>query len=166
MTLLLSGPRFSSFQSAKHVAIFSPRSVTFRTSPSSCFTPISSKAQTFQFQQGMTSVTVLRCSLSFHDTLNASSVSRPRGLLRVVNSRGHCPIETWQEKICQHGLPWWRPCKEPACQCRRHGFYPWVRKIPWRRKWSPTPVFFPGKSHKQRSLVGYSPWNHKESEMT
>ena len=38
---------------------------------------------------------------------------------------------------------------------------PWVRKIPWRRKWSPTPVFLPGESHGQRSLVGSSPWGHK-----
>ena len=35
-------------------------------------------------------------------------------------------------------------------------------KIPWRRKWQPTPVFLPGKSHGQRSLVDYSPWCHKE----
>ena len=41
-----------------------------------------------------------------------------------------------------------------------------VRKIPWRRKWQPTPVFLPGESHGQRSLVGYSPWNHKESDKT
>ena len=36
-----------------------------------------------------------------------------------------------------------------------------VWKIPWRRKWQPTPVFLPGKSHGQRRLVVYSPWNHK-----
>ena len=42
-------------------------------------------------------------------------------------------------------------------QCRRPEFNPWVRKIPWRRKWQPTLVFLPGKSHGQRSLVGYSP---------
>ena len=47
-----------------------------------------------------------------------------------------------------------------ACHCRRHRFDPWVRKIPWRRKWQPTPVFMPGKSHGQRSLVGYSPWGY------
>ena len=41
-----------------------------------------------------------------------------------------------------------------------------VRKIPWRRKWQPTPVFVPGKSYGQRSLVGYSPWGRKESDMT
>ena len=41
------------------------------------------------------------------------------------------------------------------------GFDPWVRKVPWRRKWQPTPVFLPGKPHGQRSLVGYSPWGRK-----
>ena len=46
-------------------------------------------------------------------------------------------------------------------QCRRPGFDPWVGKIPWRRKWQPTPVFLPGKSYGQRRLVGYSPWSHK-----
>ena len=43
---------------------------------------------------------------------------------------------------------------------------PWVRKISWRRKWQPTPVFLPGKSHGWRSLVGYSPWGRKESNTT
>ena len=43
---------------------------------------------------------------------------------------------------------------------------PWVWKIPWRRKWQPTPVFLPGKSLGQRRLVGYSPWGRKESDMT
>jgi len=37
-------------------------------------------------------------------------------------------------------------------------FNPWVGKIPWKRKWQPTPVILPGKSHGQRSLAGYSPW--------
>ena len=45
-------------------------------------------------------------------------------------------------------------------------FDPWVRKIPWRRKWHPTPVLLPGKFHGWRSLVGYSPWGHKESDTT
>ena len=39
------------------------------------------------------------------------------------------------------GLPWWLSGKESVCQCRRYGFDPWVGKIPWRRKWQPTPVF-------------------------
>ena len=49
---------------------------------------------------------------------------------------------------------------------RETRFNPWVGKIPWRRKWQPTPVLLPGKSHGQRSLVGYSPWDRKESDMT
>ena len=59
--------------------------------------------------------------------------------------------------------------EEPACQCRRckrSRLDPWVRKISWRRAWQPTPVFLPGESHGQRSLVGYSPWDHKESDRT
>ena len=62
------------------------------------------------------------------------------------------------------------PCssvgKESACQCRRPRFDPWVGKIPWRRKWQPTPVSLPGESHGQRSLVGCSPWGRKESGTT
>ena len=50
--------------------------------------------------------------------------------------------------------------------CRRRGFNLWVREIPWRRKWQPTPVFSPGESHGQRSLVGYSPRDRKESDTT
>ena len=53
--------------------------------------------------------------------------------------------------------------KEPTCQCRRSGFHPWVRKIPWRRKWLPIPVFSPRESHGQRSLAGYSPWSCKRA---
>ena len=50
--------------------------------------------------------------------------------------------------------------------CRRPGFDPWGRKILWRKAWQPTPVFLPGLTHGQRSLVGYSPRGHKELDMT
>ena len=53
--------------------------------------------------------------------------------------------------------------KESACDV---GFDPRVGKIPWRRKWQPSPVFLPGESHGQRSPVGYGPWGRKESDMT
>ncbi|XDA85452.1 hypothetical protein R6Z07F_015228 [Ovis aries] len=59
------------------------------------------------------------------------------------------------------GLPWWLSGKEAACQGRRHRFDPWIGKIPWRRKWQPTPAFSPGKSLGQKSLAGYSPWGPK-----
>ena len=65
-------------------------------------------------------------------------------------------------------LPRWLGGKEFTWQCRRcrrRGFNPWVRMIPWSRKWQPIPVFLPGKSHGQR-LVGCSPWDCKESDMT
>ena len=46
------------------------------------------------------------------------------------------------------------------------GFYPWVGKILWRRKWQPTPAFMPGIFHGRRSLAGYSPWGCKEPDVT
>ena len=59
-------------------------------------------------------------------------------------------------------LKTWFSSKESACQCRRCGFNPWVRKIPWRRKWQPTPIFLPEEFHGQRSLT----WGHIEWDMT
>ena len=62
------------------------------------------------------------------------------------------------------GFPWWYSGKESACQCRRHKRSrsdTWVRKIPWRRKWQPTPVLLPGESYGQRNLEGCSPWTRR-----
>ena len=56
--------------------------------------------------------------------------------------------------------------KASACKAGDPGSIPGSRKIPWRRQWHPTPVFLPGESHGRRSLVGYSPWGRKESDMT
>ena len=68
------------------------------------------------------------------------------------------------------GFPCGARGKESICQCRRckrwRGLDLWVGKIPWSRKWQPTSVFLPGKFHGQRSLEGYSPWGHKESDTT
>ena len=55
----------------------------------------------------------------------------------------------------------WLSGKEPLCQCRRCRFDPWVRKIPWKRRWQLTPVFLPEKSHGQKSLESYSPWGQR-----
>ena len=54
----------------------------------------------------------------------------------------------------------------PAPPPRRLSLDPWVRKIPWRREWQPTPEFLPGESHGQRSLAGYNLWGSKESDTT
>jgi len=48
----------------------------------------------------------------------------------------------------------------------RPEFNSWVEKIPWRRKWQPTPVFLPGESHGQRSLAGYNPLGPQELDKT
>ena len=59
--------------------------------------------------------------------------------------------------------------KEFSCQrkrLKRPEFDPWVEKISWSRKWQATPIFLPGKSNGERSLVGYRPKGHKESDKT
>ena len=73
--------------------------------------------------------------------------------------------QSFRRKVMRSlGAPSGTSGKESACQRRwykRPGIHPWVGKIPWRRKWQPIPAFLPGKSHGQRSLVGYSPWGCK-----
>ena len=67
------------------------------------------------------------------------------------------------------GFPGGASEKEPVCQYRRHKrrrFGPQVRNIPWRRAWHPTPVYLPGESHGQRSLVGSGPKGCKELDTT
>ena len=81
----------------------------------------------------------------------------------------HAPgLIFWQVKLSvdkvREGLPQWLSSKIIYLQnsrLRRHGFDTWVRKIPWRREWLPAPVFLPGKFYGQRTLVGYSPWDHR-----
>ena len=75
------------------------------------------------------------------------------------------PLQTQQlyNATCLTGLPRWFNCKDSSRWCRRHrrhGFNPWVGKIPWRRERQPPPVLLPEKYHGQRSLAGYSPWGH------
>ena len=65
-----------------------------------------------------------------------------------------------------HLIPRWISSKKNCLQCRKTRFDLWVKKIPWRMKWQPTPVSLPGESHGQRSPVGYSPWGHKELAKT
>jgi len=60
-----------------------------------------------------------------------------------------------------NGFPGGENGKEFSFQSKRSRFNPWVRKILWRRKWQPTPAFLPRKFHGQRSLTGYSPWDHR-----
>ena len=71
--------------------------------------------------------------------------------------------------IHYYGFPHDASGKESACQyrrCKSPEFYPWVSKIPWRKKWQPTPVFLTGESYGQRSLAGYGPQSCKELDTT
>ena len=97
----------------------------------------------FPYQLWLSGFLVLFCFLVFsHSNRN------------VVVS--HCLTLQFSKNIRE--LPWWLSGKKATCQCRRHRSNPWVRKIPWRKKWQHTPVFLTGESHEQRSLAGYSPW--------
>ena len=66
---------------------------------------------------------------------------------------------------CIHnlGLTWWLDGKKSSFKAGDPGSIPGL-KIPWRKDWLSTPVFLPGESHGQRSLMGCSAWSHKESE--
>ena len=83
----------------------------------------------------------------------------PRAPAVTVRSPNH-----WTSS--ELGLSRWLSGRELACQCRRRVFDPWIGKIPWRKEWQPTPVFLPGESHGQKSLVGYSSWGCKELDTT
>ena len=78
-------------------------------------------------------------------------------ILRYPNS--------WPSNQCAHewmkSFPGGTSSKETSRQGSTYGFNPWVRKIPWRRKWQLTPIFLPGESHGQRSLAGYSPQHRR-----
>ena len=97
-------------------------------------------------------------------------------LLGVAKFENYCPTWSFQSYIaCElirnvnyQALPWiWgfpagSSGKVSSCQCRslrRRRVNLWVDTIPWKRKWQPIPVFLPGKSHGQRGLAGYSPWD-------
>ena len=66
----------------------------------------------------------------------------------------------------ERGFPGGTVVKNFPVKCRRHRFDPWVRKIPWNRKWQPILVSLLEKFHGQRILAGYSPWGHKKSDTT
>ena len=98
-------------------------------------------------------ITKDRAGMSECSLINSTEVSKPP-------RQSHSCI--WKDKgrekrVLRYELqlPTCLSGKESACQCRRCRFNPWVRKIPWRRKWQPTPVFLPGESHGQRSRAGY-----------
>ena len=77
-------------------------------------------------------------------------------------------LALFKKKYSTEYFPRCRSGKESICPCRRCkrlGFDPWVGKISWGRKWQPTPVFLPGKSHGHRSRASYSSWTRAFSRV-
>ena len=75
----------------------------------------------------------------------------------------------WEPPYCFPGFPGGTVGKNlpaNAGDARDAGLIPGLGRFPWSRKWQPTPIFLPGKSHGQRSLVGYSPWGYNELDVT
>ena len=81
-------------------------------------------------------------------------------LLKWLSFMGKFIIQQYN----QDTLPWWLSGKEPACQVRKHEFHPWDLMIPWRKKWKTTTILLPEKSHEQRNLVGYSPYDRQKNQ--
>ena len=68
--------------------------------------------------------------------------------------------------FCSGGFPGDSHGKESACNVGDWGLIPGLERFSWRREWLPTPIFLSGKFHGQRSLAGYSPWDHEELDTT
>ena len=115
-------------------------------------------------RQYLSQYLALRNFVQFPDILSSGRVQGK--LLRLLHFLLFKIYETvWLKKVFPGGA-----CgKEPACQCRKHTRHEldlWVGKILWRRAWQLTLVSLSGESHGQRSLEGYSPQGHTESDMT
>ena len=103
----------------------------------------------------------------------SSHCSRKHGAGPTVNRAVSSVASIENPRAGHPGNPFWTvgfpggsDGKKICLQCRRPGFNPWVKKIPWRREWLLTPVFLSGEFHGQRSLAGYSPWGCKELDTT
>ena len=95
----------------------------------------------------------LEWKLTFSNPVATAEFSKLAGTsLDPVNMISHSHDYVLLYSRVDFGLPRWLSGRESVCQCKRHRSDPWVGKIPWRRKWQPTPVFLPGKSYGQRSL--------------
>ena len=96
-----------------------------------------------------------RCEASIPaDPLIGQMCLWPRTFARWLKKKGASPMAQRVKNLLQYR------------RHRRWWFDSWIWKIPWRRKWQPTPGFLPGESHGQRSLEGYSPWSRKELDRT
>ena len=113
------------------------------------------------------------CAQSCATGISTCKVTRFSASSSVLGTLAGQKLLTFTHKLLK-GLPWWLNGKEPAWQCRRCKFKPWLLKIPWRRKWQPTPVFSPRESRGQRRATvcvaakiqtGPGDWTTKEQSI-
>ena len=114
-----------------------------------------------------------RCSLKEH-SFSVCQVD----FIGAFKQKEACPLHFHYHLPLSHPFFWslllltpWasqvaRVVKNPPTNAGYTGSIPGSGRFPWRRKWQPASVFLPGKFHRQRSLVGYSPWGHKELDTT
>ena len=118
------------------------------------------------------SVSVLHIRWPKYWSFSTSSSNKYSGLISFrINWFDLLAVQGTLKSLLQNhclkaSIPSGSDSKKICLQCRRPSFSPWVREIPWRKEWQATPVFLPGQSHGQRSLVGYSPGVRKEWDMT
>ena len=119
-------------------------------------TPISWPGESHGVAESQTRLSDFHMSHLLHETTGL----RVRVMSLSVTPGSPRPGSEFNSWAVNEQLPRWLDGKGPTCQCRRCRrlrFDPWVRKIPWRKAWQPTPVFLPGDSHGQRRQVGCSP---------
>ena len=133
-----------------------------------CWNPLSNSEKLHMFDEtnGTAFLIIPLFRKGKTDTDCPASVVRGRAET-PTHRLSHCGLTA---QCCPHrmGLPGWLSGKESPCQCRRcrrHMFDSWVGEIPWSRKQQCAPVFLPERFHGQRSLVGHSPWDRRESSM-
>ena len=149
--------------------VFNPKHPTFPL-PSSPAQPAAHPERLPEWKRWSPALCLWSCP-----TVNLHTQRDPRGSLSFSRQQDagkapgaqSCQRLSWKYLLSTNpvSLARWLSGKESACRRRRlglnPGFDPWVRKIPWRRKWRLIPGFLSEKSHGQRSLVGYSPGGHK-----
>ena len=110
-------------------------------------------------------ITPFWLSGSCRSFLDSSSVYSCHLFIKSASVRS-IPFLSFIVPIFAWNFPGGSDSKSVCLQCKRPGFDPWVWKIPWRRKWQPTPVLLPGKSQGRGSLVGCRLWGRTESDTT
>ena len=126
----------------------------------------------FSWPEVKISIVFLKVLKTFIVCLSNSVLNPRRTIYLTVWGVKQCEVESsFYYFMCVNAYIWVFPdglviiCLQSR-RYRKQGFDYWVRKIPWRRAWQPTPVFLPGESHGQRNPASYNPQGYTESDTT